>query len=134
MNNLIVRLMVVPLLFLSTLVNPASVSAASSISAVNLGEGSVRITATNDSGEPYEWKICHKQGKLNPVPASFCLNAKNVDVVSSANPLITTVSGLATGKTGLWHTFFVKVHYWKDNGHNTKLWKPVGKTQIKVSR
>lgn len=131
MKNLIVRLMVVPLLFLPMLINPALVSA-QSISAADLGGGSVQITATNDSGEPYEWKICHKQGRLNPIPASFCLNANNVDVVSSANPLITTVSGLETGKKGRWHTFFVKVHYWKDSGHNTKLWKPVGKAQIKV--
>jgi len=129
MKNLIIRLAGVPLVFLLMWINSASVSA-QSVSAANLGGGSVQITATNNVGEPYEWKICHKKGRLNPVPASFCLAATNVDVVSSANPLITTVSGLQTGH---WYTFFVKVHYWKDNGHNTKLWKAVGKAQIKVN-
>lgn len=129
MKNRIIRRTVVPLFFVLMWITSAS-AFAQSISATNVGGGSVQITATNNSGEPYEWKICHKKGRLNPVPATFCIGANNVDVVSSANPLITTVSGLSTGH---WYTFFVKVHYWKNNKHNTKLWKPVGKAQIKVN-
>lgn len=107
-----------------------SAAFAQSVSATNVGGGSVTITASNNTGTPYEWKICHKKGRLNPVPATFCIGANNVDVVSSSNPLVTTITGLSSGK---WYTFAVKVHYFKQSGSNTMLWKYVGKAQIKVN-
>jgi hypothetical protein len=103
---------------------------AQSVSATNLGGGRVRITATTNEGVPYLWKICYKMGRYNPVPASACLNSDNIDIVSSANPLISTVSSL---KTGHWYTFAVRVQYSRRIGLQPLFWKYVGKAQIKVN-
>jgi hypothetical protein len=125
-----VRTLFATLVLIALLALSSSTTFAQSVSGTNLGGGNVRITASTDAGVPYLWKICYKLGRFNPIPASCCLNSENRDIITTANPLTTTISGL---KKGRWYTFAVKVQYIKKGGNNTKWWKHVGHVQINVN-